>query len=128
MDRPLVLVVEDEPLILEDIEEFLTDAGYEVEGASSGEKAIEKFDAKSTKIRAVVTDIRLGRGLNGWCVGAHARRAVPSIAVVYMTGDSAHEWRSLGVTDSIMIPKPFVMGQLATAISMLLNDPDQAST
>jgi hypothetical protein len=44
--------------------------------------------------------------------------------VVYLSGDSSHEWSSKGVPDSVMIAKPFVPVQLVTAISILITAAD----
>jgi DNA-binding response OmpR family regulator len=69
-----------------------------------------------------VTDINLGSGkLDGWNVARRAREIDPEFPVVYMTGDSADEWASKGVPNSILITKPFAPAQLVTAISQLLN-------
>jgi hypothetical protein len=38
-----------------------------------------------------------------------------------MSGDSAFEWHAQGVPGSVMIQKPFVMAQIVTALSQLLN-------
>jgi hypothetical protein len=38
-----------------------------------------------------------------------------------MSGDSAREWSANGVPESIMLQKPFVLAQLITAITTLLN-------
>ena len=52
------------------------------------------------------------------------RELVPGISVVYISGDSAHEWDSQGVPNRVMVKKPFVAAQIITAISMLLNEAD----
>ena len=73
-------------------------------------------------VGALVTDINLGSGkLDGWNVARCAREIDPDFPVVYMTGDSADEWASKGVPNSILITKPFAPAQLVTAISQLLN-------
>ena len=41
--------------------------------------------------------------------------------MIYMTGDSANEWRSRGVPNSLLIIKPFAPAQVVTALSQLLN-------
>lgn len=69
----------------------------------------------------MLTDIQLGRGPDGWEVARHARELVPEMPVVYISGDSAHEWTARGVPDSIMVSKPFVDAQIITAVSTLLN-------
>ena len=124
MTPPMVLVVEDEPLILIDVEAALEEAGFEVVTAANAAQAFNKFDASADTIRAVVTDIRLGKGASGWDIGRHVREAVPTMPVVYMSGDSSGDWTAQGVPNSIMIAKPFAFPQLITAISTLLNATD----
>lgn len=121
-DLLIILVVEDEVLIQGLLTEALHEGGYEAKIASSGEDAIKLLDAPEPKYRALVTDINLGRGkLDGWEVARHAREVDPEIPVVYMTGDSAAEWPSKGVPNSILITKPFAPAQILTAVSQLLN-------
>lgn len=65
----VILVVEDDQLIQSVVEEALTDGGFEIEIASSGENAVELLDASKGKYRALVTDINLGRDrIDGWDV------------------------------------------------------------
>ena len=75
----------------------------------------------------MITDIRLGKGPSGWEVGHRAREIVSGIPVIYISGDSAHEWSANGVPESIMLQKPFVIGQLITAVTTLLNQASSAS-
>lgn len=124
MTPPLVLVIEDEAMILMDVETALTEAGSEVITAANAVQALKQFDKSSATIRAVVTDIRLGKGASGWDVGRHVREAVPTMPIVYMSGDSSGDWTSQGVPNSVMIAKPFAFPQLVTALSTLLNEVD----
>jgi DNA-binding response OmpR family regulator len=121
-DLPIVLVVEDDLLIQSLAEETLTDGGFKVVIASSGEDAIELLDAGKAKYRAMVTDIDLGHDRRtGWDVARRAREIDAGFPVVYMTGASADDWASKGVPNSILLSKPFAQAQLLTAISQLLN-------
>ncbi|MFN4011588.1 MAG: response regulator [Pannonibacter sp.] len=124
MTPPMVLLIEDEPLILIDVETALEEAGFDVVTAANAAQAYKKFDASADTIRAVVKDIKLGRGASGWDIGRHVREAVPTMPVVYMSGDSSGDWTAQGVPNSIMIAKPFAFPQLITAISTLLNATD----
>lgn len=108
-----------------DVEAALIEEGFEVVTATNGMGAIEAFDADSSRINAVVTDIRLGKGPSGWDIGRHVREAVPGLPVVYMSGDSSHEWEAHGVPHSVMVPKPFVHTQIITALATLMNNSDQ---
>ena len=119
---PIVLVVEDDQLLLSIVEESLTDGGFDIVIATSGENAVELLDASKGKYGALVTDINLGPGkMDGWEVARHAREVDPDFPVVYVSGDSAEEWASKGVPNSIMLTKPFAPAQLVTAVSQLLN-------
>lgn len=119
---PIILVVEDDKLLQSVVEESLSDAGFQIIIVSSGENAVELLDASDGRYWALITDIKLGRdSMDGWEVARHAREIDPTFPVIYMSGDSAGDWASKGVPDSIMLGKPFAPAQLVTAVSLLLN-------
>ena len=119
---PIILVVEDDQLLQRVVEETLTDGGFDIVIAVSGENAVELLDTADGKYRALVTDVNLGRDrMNGWDVARRAREIDSNFPVVYMSGDSAEDWSSRGVPDSIMLSKPFAPAQLVTAVSQILN-------
>jgi DNA-binding response OmpR family regulator len=124
----VILVVEDDHLVQSVVEESLTDGGFEIVIASSGESAVELLDVAKGKYRALVTDINLGRdNMDGWDVARRAREIDPNFPVVYMSGKDADDWASKGVPNSIMLAKPFASAQLVTAVSQLLNGSPPAS-
>jgi CheY-like chemotaxis protein len=121
-DSLLILVVEDDQAVQSLVEEALSDGGFEPAIASSGEEAVTLLKEGKSKYRVLMTDINLGRGkMDGWEVARHAREIDPEFPIVYMTGDSAGEWASKGVPNSIVLTKPFAPAQLVTAVSQLLN-------
>ena len=124
----VVLIVEDEVLIQADVEGDLNVAGYETSAACSGTDAIAQLEAEPEGFRALVTDISLGKGQTGWDVARRARELAPNLPVVYMTADSAGDWSSRGVPNSVLIIKPFVGNQIVTAVSTLLNEVDAHRT
>ena len=117
-----VLLVDDDPLVHEVIRLALEDGGFDVLSAATGSEAIEMLDAGHTSIHALVTDINLGKDVDGWAVAKHARELEARLPVVYITGDSGYEWRSQGVPESIVIEKPFVAAQIVTAVAAARND------
>jgi DNA-binding response OmpR family regulator len=120
--KVLIFVVEDEESIQEILKDALEDAGFAVSSAASGEEAIKMLDAKGEYFRALVTDVNLGPSTTtGWEVAKHSRGLNDQLPVVYITGDSAHEWGSKGVPNSVLLTKPFASAQLVTAVSQLLN-------
>jgi CheY-like chemotaxis protein len=122
---PLVLVVEDEALIRMMLSEVLDDAGFASVVVADGHRAISELEADATRFRAVVTDIRLGSSPSGWTIARRARELVPDMPVLYVSGDSAHEWAAQGVLGSVMVAKPYVVAQVVTALSMLLLQADR---
>ena len=125
MNDGAVLIVEDEVLILLDMEAALQEAGFAVVGAKNATDAIAAFDADPTRIKALISDIRLGNGQkSGWDVARHLRQTNSTIPLIYVSGDSAADWGAEGVPNSIMIAKPFFMPQIITAVSNLLNQPN----
>ena len=116
----LVLLAEDEHLIGLSFQDALEEGGYVVLHVATGREAVEVLE--DPRIAGVITDIRLGKGPDGWDVARRAREVNPSIPIIYMSGDSAHEHASRGVPDSKMLQKPFAPAQLVTAISTLLNE------
>lgn len=120
-DEILILVVEDEMLLQALLEETLKDGGYDVTVVSTGEEAIKLLDADEPKYRALVTDVNLGRKVDGWDVARRAREINADTGVVYITGHGAADWASRGVPNSIVLTKPFAPAQLITAVSQLIN-------
>ncbi len=124
---PLLLLVEDEPLIRTSLASALEDGGYSLIEADDGAEAIKALDS-GKEFSGVITDIQLGGGADGWEVGRHARHRFPKMAVVYMTGDSAADWTAEGVPNSVLLQKPFATAQMITAVSTLLNVADVSPT
>ncbi|WP_159014817.1 response regulator transcription factor [Acidisoma sp. S159] len=117
----LVFVVEDEELIRHLLEEALTDGGFAVVMAATGEEAMALLSSEGAKYSALVTDVNLPGKFSGWEVARHAREINAALPVIYMTGASAYEWASQGVPNSQLIPKPFAVAQVVTAVTQLIN-------
>lgn len=116
-----LLVVEDEPLIRMMMEDLLRNAGYMVHTAENGTDAVQAISEPELPVHGLVTDVRLGTGPDGWAVARYARELCPKMPVVYVTGDSAHEWAAQGVPQSILVQKPFRGAQITKAVISLLN-------
>ncbi|MBV8593668.1 MAG: response regulator [Caulobacteraceae bacterium] len=111
-----VLIVEDEPALGLVLETAMEDAGYAVTLAGSGADAIALLETDLPRFGAVVTDVRLDDGPDGWAVARRARELRPRMSVIYMSAYRAHEWVTKGVPGSLMLAKPFLPVQLVTAV------------
>ena len=116
-----ILVVEDEYFIQELVAEALVDGGFETDLAATGEEAVILLQGANSRYRALVTDINLGGGVDGWEVAKYARALDPAFPIIYMSGGSANRWAINGVANSLLFVKPFAPAQLVTAVSNLLN-------
>ena len=118
---PKLVLVEDDQALRAVLEIALSDEGFEVVTANDGTAGLKKLEESGSHFKALITDIRLGKGPDGWDVGHRARELISGVPVVYMSGDSSHEWSANGVPESVMLQKPFVIAQLITAVTNLLN-------
>lgn len=100
----IVLVVEDEPLLLDVIATELEDAGYDVLRAINGERALAFLQARR-HIDLLFTDIRLPGEVDGWRLAEDARVMRPGLPVIYATGYTAEPPRQ--VPGSVFLKKPY---------------------
>jgi DNA-binding NtrC family response regulator len=70
----------------------------------------------------MIADVRVYEPPSGWEIARIGRGIDPEMPVVYISGDSAPDWASKGVPNSVMFEKPFAMPQLVLSVSQLLND------
>jgi CheY-like chemotaxis protein len=80
-----ILLVEDEMLIRELAVEDLTEAGFDVVWASSGDEALALLDG-DTDFDFLFTDIRMPGTVDGRELAVRARTIVPGLPVLYATG------------------------------------------
>lgn len=77
-----ILVVDDDPGLLDLIEMRLVAAGYAVSCAASGEEALARFRAE--RPRAVISDLRMD-GMDGHALFAHLHAEAPTVPVIILT-------------------------------------------
>jgi CheY-like chemotaxis protein len=101
--RPRVLLVDDDPLMLETLRGLLEPAGYDVETAASGEDGIERY--RRERFDCVVTDARM-RGVSGLIVCRAIKDHDPDAHVVLLTGveHDPEELRAAGVDRVLLKP------------------------
>ncbi len=116
----LILVVDDNELVALTLEDTLREAGFAVLTVNSGHDAVEIME-HSPELAAVVTDIRLEPGTDGWEVAERAREMHPDVAIVYITGSIAHDHASCAVPNSRLLRKPFGGPQVIDAVSNLID-------
>jgi CheY-like chemotaxis protein len=114
---PLLMYVEDEPVIQELGLAAFEEAGFAVAAVASGIEAMAALDDGAKALKALITDIDLGTGPNGWMVARRARELCPELPIVYVSGGSSTDWASMGVPGSVMVAKPYAGAELVVAVS-----------
>jgi CheY-like chemotaxis protein len=122
--EPVVLLVEDEPLVLLVAQDALEAGGYTVLPVQLSSEALHVLDSRISELAGLVTDIRLAGGPDGWEIARRARELRSDLPIVYTTADSAGDWSAKGVPNSVVIQKPYAGAQLLTAISTLMTAAD----
>lgn len=108
-----IVVVDDEPGILEFVQDALTDEGYDVEVASNG---IEVFDKLHPEPDLIVLDVMMP-GLDGWQVCQAIRDRV-DCPILFLSARGSVEDRIKGLMaggDDYLV-KPFSMAELKARI------------
>lgn len=83
--RPWVLLVDDDDLIRACLSELLSDAGWRVTPAASAAQALQIADATGAP-DIIVTDLRLGCGMNGLALITAVRQRWPLVRAVLISG------------------------------------------
>lgn len=116
---PIILVVDDEPVLSDQLERLLTRRGYEVIIASSAEAALEAL--ATGKIDLVLTDIKLPK-MSGVELAHKIKETYPDVPVIIITGygdlGTAIEVLKLGASDFIL--KPFTVQVIKDSIDAAL--------
>ncbi len=117
-----VLAVDDDPTMLELVEEMLTPLGYRVLSAASGEEALEMATSQQEKIDLLLTDVVLP-GIKGQDLAKQLQINCPDVNVLFMSG---YLCPSMGHSDSgqkfeAFIQKPFAPNSLLRKMRKLLD-------
>lgn len=115
-----VLLIDDDPLILDSIAEVLSFDGHDVAVAGNGHAALACFSAAlstDTPFEAVVTDLGMPV-LNGIQVANEVRALSDSVRIILLTGwgERAREEKEFPSTVNHLLAKPVRIHELRAAL------------
>ncbi|MDQ2999421.1 MAG: response regulator, partial [Chloroflexota bacterium] len=118
--KPIVVVIDDDPDVIELLQENITDAGYQVIGAHSGDEGVQK--ARALHPYAITLDIMMP-GKDGWQV-LHELKTDPAtrdIPVILLTiVDKKALGYQLGAADYLV--KPLERESVLAALQRITQD------
>lgn len=114
-EKTRILIAEDEEPVRELLTDILADAGYDVRGVSTGEKALDEIGEENYTL--LLTDLRMP-GMNGIDLIREAKKIDENICVIVITGypsvQSVVESMREGVSD--YLAKPFDIKEIKLAV------------
>jgi DNA-binding response OmpR family regulator len=118
--RMRVLLVDDDPLILDSIAQVLDFDGHDVAVASSGRAALDRFSAAldtDAPFEAVVTDLGMPQ-VNGIQVANEIRALSGTVRIILLTGwgERARENHDFPETVNHLLAKPVRIHELRAAL------------
>ena len=115
MDKPSILVVDDELLIRDLLYDFFVDQGWDITVAENGQKAIEKLNQRNFDL--LLTDIKMPQ-VDGMQLADHVKKEFPELPIVFMTGFPSVETAVTALRSKVAdyIVKPFNINQLYKTI------------
>jgi len=119
-ETPKILVVDDDPIILESLCEFLRLEGYEALGTSDGDRAMDLLGKDAFNL--VISDVNMP-GSDGFELLRMIKKRFPELVVVLITGygsiSRAVEAIKLGAYD--YLTKPVIDAELRLVVDRALN-------
>lgn len=116
---PLVLVVEDEPVIREFVCEILTDEGYKTHSLESADEAKRFLEQNAQSVSLLLTDILMPGTMNGADLSNWSGDTWPQIPILVMSGHETPE--SSGVRHKVeFVRKPWSFGQMIDGVEAAL--------
>lgn len=116
----LILVVEDEPTVLEFLCEILQDEGFATRAEGSADAALVFLQGHAAQVSLLLTDITMPGVLNGASLANLVGDRWPGIPKVIMSGFETPE--SSGVRHPVaFIRKPWTIGQVLDCVEGALN-------
>lgn len=126
LQQGTILVIEDDPNVLNFVEFVLEKAGYDVVSTTESSQAGPLFEKHSSKIRAAVIDLTMP-GMNGIELAQQLRSICASLPILIISGYTQEEVapRFSGMSISGFLQKPFRAHDLLNSLQRLANEKQQ---
>lgn len=115
-----ILLVEDEDAVRTFSTRALTNKGYQVLGAESGEAALALMEGKDLDtIDLMITDVMMP-GMDGPTMAKKMRERSPELKIIFISGYTEDKLKDHMGKNIYFLPKPFTLKQLAEKVKEAL--------
>lgn len=116
-----ILLVDDEESLRTVVVDLLSQLGYHVLSAGSGDEAIKVSQEYSGKIDLLLTDVVM-EGVPGPELAQTLLQGRPEMKVVFISGfaDGSHDWDSILRPGIVLVQKPFSIRILSAKLREVL--------
>lgn len=121
-EKPSILLLEDEPAVLELMGRFLADQGHRVLQASNGIEAMQVWSEHPGEIKLLLTDVRMPVGMSGFEVAENLQALNPTLKVIFVSGypgEGTQQERAIQ-RGAMFLAKPCAPDVLGKAIDTLM--------
>ncbi len=123
--REAILLVDDEPQVVNLVREMLVREGYTVCGAEDGEQALALVERDERHFDLLLTDIVMPQ-LNGRELADRLAVLRPGLRVLYMSGfmkEAILKYYGISITGIPFLQKPFTRETLSRKVREVLDAP-----
>jgi DNA-binding response OmpR family regulator len=118
--RPLIYVVEDDPLMSEVVVLALQQSGFRTRTFHDGQEAWDAFQSDATRPSLMITDNNMP-GMTGRELGGLCRKAQPGLKVISISGGLVSEdLVADGNEPDFLLPKPFLASELVALVRAIV--------
>jgi CheY-like chemotaxis protein len=124
-----VLLVEDEDDLRDLLHDYLSQQGYQVMSAGSGEEALDRCHGQAYVPDLLISDVVMP-GIGGRALADRLRLADPDLKVLFLSGytDEAILRHGLLPSGTQFLQKPFALEALARTVRLILDEKQSAAT
>jgi two-component system, cell cycle sensor histidine kinase and response regulator CckA len=125
---PSILVIDDQPTVRRMAHRLLSEWGFRVFEAESGEEGMEVLETARSGVQLVIVDVVMPLS-DGVQVTQRIRERWPTQRTLYMSAHPAEVLMQYGLTrlDAPFLAKPFTRDELLTKVSEALAAPTRVS-
>lgn len=121
-DPPSILLIDDDPAVLESLRRVLASEGWRIVTAMTGEEGLERLQEEAPDL--MITDLRMA-SVTGWDLLFHENLQRPTLPIFVITALPADATGGADEFATEFFQKPLDLEALLTAIHRYLRPTDQ---